>query len=327
MELFRTPIFIVPSEIKIRYESHIMMIGSCFSENMGNHLSEAKFSVDNNPFGIVYNPLSINYGLTRLMDGKEYSADELQMNHDVWFSFDHHGKFSDIDMNTCLSGINNRFKDSAQRLQKANFIFFTFGTSYVYSLKSTGQIVSNCHKIPAKEFDRKRVPLEEIVEGYLTLIRRIRKINPDVCIVFTVSPVRHWKDGAHENQLSKSLLLLATEQICDQLDKTYYFPAYELMMDDLRDYRFYDEDMFHPNSLAVSYIWNKFTGSFMEPETALLMKEVDKIVSARNHRPLNAKSSQYKTFASKMIGEIKRLQDQLQISLHEEEEYFLSILQ
>lgn len=302
------------------------MMGSCFSENIGNHLHEAKFSVDNNPFGIVYNPLSIKRGLTRLMDGNEYSADELQMNHDIWFSFDHHGKFSAMDINVCLSGINDRFRISAQRIQKANFIFFTFGTAYVYYLKSTGQVVSNCHKVQAKEFDRKRISLEEIVEEYVTLITRLRKINPDVCIIFTVSPVRHWKDGAHENQLSKSLLLLATERICSQLDRTFYFPAYELMMDDLRDYRFYDEDMVHPNSVAVGYIWDKFTGSFMEKETISLMKEVDKIVTARNHRPINAESSHYKIFANQMIGKIKQLQERFQLPLHEEEEYFRSIL-
>jgi hypothetical protein len=260
------------------------------------------------------------------MDGNEYSADELQMNHDIWFSFDHHGKFSAMDINVCLSGINDRFRISAQRIQKANFIFFTFGTAYVYYLKSTGQVVSNCHKVQAKEFDRKRISLEEIVEEYVTLITRLRKINPDVCIIFTVSPVRHWKDGAHENQLSKSLLLLATERICSQLDRTFYFPAYELMMDDLRDYRFYDEDMVHPNSVAVGYIWDKFTGSFMEKETISLMKEVDKIVTARNHRPINAESSHYKIFANQMIGKIKQLQERFQLPLHEEEEYFRSIL-
>lgn len=303
-----------------------MLMGSCFSEHIGNNLNDAKFSVDNNPFGIVYNPLSIKRGLSRLLDGVEYSTDELLMNQELWNSFDHHGKFSNIDPNACISSINNQFIISKQNISKANFLFITFGTSYVYYLKSTQQVVANCHKFPANVFDRKKVTIEEIVEEYSVLITHSRQINPAMCIVFTVSPVRHWKDGAHENQLSKSILLLAAERICDKFDRTFYFPSYELMMDDLRDYRFYDEDMVHPNHIAVNYIWQKFINCFMESKTISIMNEVEKIVSARKHRPFNTESTQYKDFAQKTLIQIRHLQQQFQLPLLEEENYFASIL-
>jgi len=326
MESFRTPISIDPSAVKIHYGSHIMLMGSCFSENIGNNLSNAKFLVDNNPFGIVYNPLSIKRGLTRLLDGHEYSSDELVLNQELWTSFDHHGRFSNMDPNACISSINHHFNDSKENISKVNFLFITFGTSYVYYLKSTGQIVTNCHKFPAEHFVRKRISVEEIVEEYSILITRLRQINPSIYIVFTVSPVRHWKDGVHENQLSKSILLLATERLCDKFDKTLYFPSYEIMMDDLRDYRFYDDDMFHPNHIAVNYIWKKFVNCFIESKTSFVMKEVENIVLARNHRPFNTESIQYKDFAKQILLKINHIQDQFQLSLHEEEKYFKSIL-
>jgi hypothetical protein len=324
MEPFRTPVSIEESKIKIHYGSNLMLMGSCFSEHIGKNLSDSKFLVDNNPFGIVYNPMSIKQGITRLLEGNEYLTGELVQNQDVWFSFDHHGKFSDVDKNNCLSAINHQFQRSAQNLVKANFLFITFGTAYVYRLLSTGKIVANCHKVSAKEFERKRVSVEEITEEYLSVITRLRQVNPSVFIVFTVSPVRHWKDGAHENQLSKSILHLATERICNSCENTFYFPSYELLMDDLRDYRFYADDMFHPGSLAIHYIWEKFTDCFMDSKTRLIMSAVEKIVSARKHRPFNPESNQYKIFANQSLEQIRQLQDQYQILLPDEEKFFSS---
>ncbi|HEX2935123.1 MAG TPA: GSCFA domain-containing protein [Bacteroidales bacterium] len=327
MELFRTQIPVASHTQKISYHSPVMFIGSCFSENIGNKVAEAKFSTDNNPFGIVYNPLSVKLVLSRLIEHKPYTTDELFNYEGVWSSFDHHSRFSDVGAATCLQKINERFEHSSQFLSKAGFLFITFGTSYVYSKKQDGNIVANCHKLPASNFDRKRLTVTEIVADYHILLEQLYRVNPHLNIIFTVSPVRHWKDGAHENQLSKAILLLAIDQIVKDFPHTSYFPSYEIIMDDLRDYRFYEEDMLHPNKVAINYIWDRFKDVFMDGDTLNLMKEVEKVVSACSHRPFNPQTVQYKTFVKQTLNKIKLLQDQYPISFSQEEAHLLSLLQ
>jgi hypothetical protein len=326
MEIFRTPVSVPMSDKKINYNSKIMLMGSCFSEYMGQHLETAKFKLDNNPFGIVYNPLSVKYQLENLMECKEYSSNDLILNEGVWKSFDHHSKVSDPDKNSCLKKINDRISASHQFLKSADFLFLTFGTAYVYYLKSTGQVVSNCHKIPAREFDRKRATVQDIVLEYEPVIKKLLEYKPGLSIVFTVSPIRHWKDGAHENQLSKSILLLAIDEICKKYHQTFYFPSYEIVMDELRDYRFYAEDMLHPNSQAVNYIWGRFKECFIASDTILLMKEVEKVVQASKHRPFNTNTDAFQSFARQFYDKIQYLKDQFNISLENEETYFKSLL-
>jgi hypothetical protein len=322
MEYFRTIVQVPVSEKKVFYNVKVMFIGSCFSEYMGNNLSEARFKVDNNPFGIVYNPLSVKRGLDRLIDPVEYTFDDLFLYDYVWYSFDHHSRFSDVDKEVCLSNINERLKLSAQHLKESEFLFITFGSSNVYFLKSTGKVVSNCHKLPAGEFTQRRISVEEIVTAYNLLLTDLWKLNPNLHIVFTVSPIRHWKDGPHENQLNKAVLLLAVEEICKAHKQTFYFPSYELMMDDLRDYRFYDEDMLHPNKTAIHYIWQRFKESFMGSDTIMLMKEVEKVVQARSHKPFNPGSEAFQAFVRQSYDKIQYLKDQYKIDLTEEENYF-----
>lgn len=326
MDLFRSPITIKSSSQKINYKSSILLMGSCFSEHIGNYLQQVKFKTDNNPFGIVYNPVSIAHGLNRLLENKEYAVSELNSKVDLWFSFDHHGRFSNTDKEVCLSFINQSYRASNENLKNSDFVFLTFGTAYAYYLKASGKIVANCHKIPEKDFIKKRLEVDEIVEHFLLVISELRKINPDVWIVFTISPVRHWKDGAHENQLSKSILFLAVERICEQVGQTFYFPAYEIMMDELRDYRFYEEDMFHPNSIATKYIWNKFVEVFMDATTISVMKEVTKINAAKNHRPFNVHSREFLNFVSGTLKKIDELQQKYDVSMPDEQGYFQSLL-
>ena len=204
MEIFRTLVPVPPSEIKVHYGTQIMFLGSCFSEYIGNKLIETKFCIDNNPFGIVFNPLSIANQLDILTKNDEYTPDKLFLHDGIWNSFDHHSRFSNADKEVCLNNINSRIKNSCSNLKSADILFLTFGTSYVYYLKATGKLVSNCHKVSEKEFERKMATVDDIVSVYKNLINKLLTINPKLHIVFTVSPVRHWKDGAHENQLSKA---------------------------------------------------------------------------------------------------------------------------
>jgi hypothetical protein len=325
MELFRTTFPITPSEKKISYQSSIMFLGSCFSEYIGAVCSDYKFCIDNNPFGIVYNPLSVKSGLLRLITNYPYTTSDLFNHQGIWGSFDHHSRFSGVDANETLSQMNSRLNTSSEFLRKTNFLFLTFGTSYVYYLKSNNQLVSNCHKFPASDFTRGRITVEQIVSEYNTLLQQLFEINPNIEIVFTLSPVRHWKDGAHDNQLSKAILLLAIDKLCTTFKQTFYFPSYELIMDDLRDYRFYEEDMLHPNKIAIDYIWGYFRDCFIDRNVYPVMKEVEKIVQAARHRPFNSKSETHQTFVRQQLDKINLLRQQYGIGFDEEEALFNSV--
>lgn len=303
-----------------------MLLGSCFTENMGNELSWYKFPSIVNPFGIVYNPISIKACFDRLLEGKKYTKEELNNDKGLFFSFDHHSKFSDTDIHKCLDKINGSFINALETLRKTSILFLTFGTAYYYTLKSNGNVVSNCHKLPQSMFDHSRLEVEDIVTAYSQLIPLLLKYNPNIHIVFTISPIRHWKDGAHENQLSKSVLLLAIEKICREFSNTSYFPAYELMLDELRDYRFYEEDMLHPNKQAIGFIWKRFMDSFIDSDTLKVMNEVDKIQLARQHRPFNSNTQAFQSFVSQQLAKIEQLSQQFSyIDFSAENNHFRSL--
>ncbi len=306
---FHTEIEIDRFPQQIDHNSPVMMLGSCFSENIGQKLEDQKFDTDINPFGILYNPASLSASLRRLMQAQPFSHAELFFDQGQWNSFMHHSRFSGIDADHVLQGINQRLISSSEFLKKARFLILTFGTSWVYRLKKDNQIVSNCHKIPAREFIRERLSVQEIVSDYKNLIRELKNFNPALNIIFTVSPVRHWKDGATENQRSKASLLLAIDEIqnCDQPNSCSYFPAYEIMMDELRDYRFYTADMLHPNDIAVEYIFNKFRDAVISEQSIALVKEILKIRQAFAHRPFNPASEEYRKFLTHNLREIDRL--------------------
>ncbi|MDP4209477.1 MAG: GSCFA domain-containing protein [Bacteroidota bacterium] len=322
MELFRTTVPVSASGKKIDYRSKLMLMGSCFSEHIGNKLSGCRFKVDNNPFGVVYNPLSVKRGLERLLNPQPYTADDLFRNGDVWNSFDHHSRFSDVDNAVCLDAINARLGESSVFLKQADFLFITFGTSFVYYLKSTGQVVANCHKVPAQEFERRRLSVNEVVDGYTVLLDALWGVNPNLFVVFTVSPIRHWKDGAHENQLSKAALLLAIDQICQKYPQAAYFPSYEIVMDELRDYRFYEDDMLHPSKAAINYIWKRFKECYMKPKIIVLMREVEQVLQASQHRPFNPDSDAFRKFAKQFYDRSRFLEEQYQIEMDDLIAYF-----
>ena len=300
------------SSIKITYHDLNMLFGSCFAENIGHKLIESKFRTDLNPFGILYNPASIALSIRRLMDHKKWENEELFFSDGLYHSFGHHSCFSDVSPEACLHKINERLIISAGNLRKTSKLFITFGTAYVFRLQETGQVVANCHKLPAKLFIRERLTVQQIVTLWEKLLTDLSGMNKELTIFFTVSPVRYWQDGVHENQLSKSILLLAVEQLNALFPgRSVYFPAYELMMDELRDYRFYAEDLCHPSNTAIQYIWERLTETWMDELTQRLMKEIDEIKKALNHKPFNQRNDAYKHFLSQLLLQIEQLNEKM----------------
>jgi hypothetical protein len=308
MSAFRTEIDLQPSSFRIDHKGKILFIGSCFTDNIGQKLRELSFKVRINPFGVVYNPLSLLNSLGILLDGEEFTDEDLEFRNELWFSWDHHSSFSNPGKEECLNRINQEIKISARHLKKAEYMLITFGTAWVYRLKKSGVIVSNCHKVPEKEFDRILISPQDIIKSWKVFLPEILRNNKNLKIIFTVSPVRHWKDGAHGNQVSKSVLLLAIDEICRMFpDNTEYFPAYEILLDDLRDYRFYTDDMLHPNTQAVNYIWSLFEKVYFDKQTLEINKELGKIIQARKHRVYNEDTDAHKKFIKKIESQINQL--------------------
>jgi hypothetical protein len=309
MRTFTTEIKIPDFPWKLDYSKGVMFLGSCFSENIGQKLTELKFPVDLNPFGVLYNPASIADSLIFLMNEQHFFESDLFQDQGLWNSFHHHGSFSDVDAETTLNKINHRITSSHQFLKNAGFLILTFGTAWVYLFKGNNQVVSNCHKVTADHFKRMRLDVNEIVETYRLLINELTAFNPNLKIILTVSPIRHWKDGAVENQVSKATLILAADQLCRDLGNSIcaYFPSYELMMDELRDYRFYAADMIHLSDVAVDYIFEKFQSTLISKESLLFSKEVLKIQKSMHHRPFHTNTPEYKKFLEANIQKIKEI--------------------
>lgn len=306
---FHTEIQIPAYSCQLDYSKRMMLLGSCFSENIGQKLLDLKFSVDMNPFGILYNPDSIANSLEILLEKKIFTVDDLFQDQGVWNSFYHHSRFSDVDQEKVLEKINERISSSHDFLKNADFLAITFGTAWVYQLKQTGQIVSNCHKISAAGFNRFRLDVEQITNRYSELIQELRQFNPDLKFIFTVSPIRHWKDGAVENQLSKATLLLAIDKLIKEFGENTccYFPSYEIMMDELRDYRFYAEDMLHISPVATDYIFGRFCNAMVSAESMEISAKVARIIRSVQHRPFNPSSSEYEKFLRANLSEIEKL--------------------
>ena len=322
-ELFRTVIDIPKPEKQISYTTKIVLAGSCFADNIGIKLKEHKFPVDHNPFGVLYNPLSIKKNLEILIQKKLFNEADIHFYNDLWFSFQHHSSFSHPDKQICLEKINTSLMKASGFLRNAGFLFITFGTAWVYERKADNSIVANCHKLPAKEFNRYLLTVEDIVQNYEQLIDRIREINSALKIVFTVSPIRHWKDGAINNQVSKSTLILAIHRLKEKYPDVEYFPAYEIFMDELRDYRFYGNDMLHPSETAVDYTWKIFSDTYIDESSKELMKEIVKINKAKSHRPMNPSTDTYRDFLKNTIKKIESLQKKHPyLNLDEELLYF-----
>jgi hypothetical protein len=325
MDKYFTQVKIDDVDWRISYKDKLMMMGSCFSENMGEKFRQLKFRVDLNPFGIIYNPFSVAKSLRRLLAEKPYTKEDLFEHQGIWVSFDHHSRFSATSEEEALSKMNLRIEQSRAFLKEAGYLFITFGTAWAYELKATGQIVSNCHKFPESDFKRFRLSAGEIVDVYRDLLSDLWIFNPNLKIVFTVSPIRHWKDGANGNQLSKAVLLLAADRLVTGFgnERCAYFPSYEIVMDDLRDYRFYAPDLLHLNPVAIDHIWDRLSRSMIAEDSLRLSKSIMKIVKAREHRPFNPDSDAYQYFLRNNLNEINELTINFPyINLEEEKSFF-----
>ena len=323
---FRTEIHIEPQSRLIDYSSPVMFIGSCFSDEIAAKMKDGFFPVLSNPAGVVYNPVSVSSALRSLISGKTYTVEDLWFHNGKWLSFAHYTDFSHHDKDSCLEKINRVACEAAGFLKTAGFLFITFGTAWIYRRADTGDPVSNCHKIPASFFHRELLSVSSVVSEWKELLRELYTGYPDLNICFTVSPVRHWKDGAHGNQISKSVLFLAIAELQKIFPDAGYFPSYELLMDDLRDYRFYARDMLHPSDSATDYIWEKFSGAFIESSAMKLCKEISEISKARRHRITSRSKSEIGSFADKMLEKIDKIESKEPlVDLSPLREYFLSV--
>lgn len=305
---FRTEVEIPKYPFSIGFDSPSLFIGSCFTENIGAIMRENKMPVLVNPFGVVYNPLSISNSLESILTNRQYEPGDIHFDKGLWYNFNFHTRFSNPNKDECLSNMNSAIGDAHLFLNKLQNLIVTFGTARVYRLKQTNSVVANCHKIPAKEFEHQLMSVDEIVNVWMVLIDKLLAQNNNLRIIFTVSPIRHWKDGAEGNQLSKATLIVAVHKLIAKYpNNAFYFPSYEIMMDDLRDYRFYDDDMLHPSSKAIEYIWSKFESTFLDKESKELLAKINRIKQAIGHRPFNPSTSEHQRFINQTIVSINEI--------------------
>lgn len=310
---FRTKIPILQSDFKIDYNSKIVSFGSCFATNMADKLNHFKFENSCNPFGIIFNPVSIEKLICRIVNQSFYTESDIFFHNERWHCYEIHSDLSNSNKEQFLENLNDLVKTSLIQLLQSSHIIITFGTSWVYRNIATNAVVANCHKVSQKEFLKGILSVETIEKSIQNTIDLIRKINPSVNFIFTVSPVRHLKDGFVENQISKAYLISAIHkvlQVPPSGEEGAYFPSYEIMMDELRDYRFYAEDMVHPNSVAIDYIWQRFSETSISEESQSIMKEVETIQKGLAHRPFNPNSESHQMFLSKLQTKIEKLQKQ-----------------
>ena len=303
---FRTEILPSSSVNRISHTSEMMLVGSCFAESIGDKLLYFKFPVLINPFGILFNPISISNAFRFISEKKLFTENDLVCYDGLWHSFFHHGSFSNANKDVCLEIINQSIVDAHQWLIKTKTIIITLGTAYVWEYKN-GLVVSNCHKIPSTDFKQYMLSPTQVQDSLQLILDTIKKVNRQVAIVFTVSPIRYMNHGVHQSQLSKATLLLAINTVQKENPDIDYFPSYELMMDDLRDYRFYAQDMIHPSAQAIDYIWDKFSESYFDNETIDLNQKIDAYQKAKAHRILNPESKS----GEKFIKHISALRNNL----------------
>ncbi|WP_435623375.1 GSCFA domain-containing protein [Flagellimonas sp.] len=292
------------------YESQSLLLGSCFSESIGDKLDYFKFNILQNPFGILFHSLAIENLLERAISQKPYTKQEVFKLGDVWSCFDAHSQMNALSRETLLNSLNQSLESTASYVKKASHIFITLGTAWTYQHKSKSNPVANCHKAPQKEFEKKLLSVEEIMGSLKNIVTLVKSINQDIQIVFTISPVRHLKDGFVENQQSKAHLIAAAHGFLasEEGPGCQYFPSYEIVMDELRDYRFYGKDMVHPNELAIDYIWQKFKSAWISEKVYDFMDEVESIQRGLSHKPFNADSKAHGKFQKNLQSKIEYLQ-------------------
>ncbi|MEO8516536.1 MAG: GSCFA domain-containing protein [Flavobacterium sp.] len=303
---FRTQIPIPKSDNQIDYNSRIVSLGSCFAENIGEKFTYFKFQNTVNPFGIIFNPVAIEKIIRKTIQKDAFAEKDIFFHNDLWHCYDVHSELSHPNKEAFLEKLNQTLEAFSQQITSATHILITLGTSWVYRNIDSNEVVANCHKVPQKQFTKELLSVETIQKSLEHLITLIASVNPNVNVVFTISPVRHIKDGFVENNVSKAHLITAIYNTVS-LSKCNYFPSYEIVMDELRDYRFYAEDMLHPNQVAIDYIWKRFSETAISEGALLIMEEVDGIQKSLQHRPFNPNSDSHQKFLENLNQKIDKL--------------------
>lgn len=325
MDPFFLSIQIDSPEERLRYPQKILLCGSCFTEHIGNHLTELKFEALQNPNGILFDPISVANSLISYLEPVIYKPENLFYLNELWQSWKHHGVFSNTDQQTSLDKINQSQQQAHTFIKKADWLIITLGSSFNYILKEENFGVANCHRAPGNWFNKKLLTVDEMLAKLDEAIHRIFEINPKIQIVFTISPVRHIRDGVIENNRSKARLIEVAYQLVSKFNRTHYFPAYELVIDVLRDYRFYDKDLVHPNYMATNYVVESFMEYYVEPESRLLGEEIRKIQISRKHRPLHPDTEAHRRFLEDQYKKTKELSEKYPLlNFKEELSYFSS---
>jgi len=307
----------------IRYTDNILLIGSCFTENISDRLAQHKFNVLANPNGILFNPLSVADSLNSYLDNKQYNGDDLFLLNELWNSWQHHTRFSNIDKEAAVAYINDAQQQAAAFIQKADVIIVTLGSAFQYYLKDSGSPVANNHRAPAQWFEKRLLTVADIVASLSNTLEKLHNANPYTQVIFTISPVRHIRDGVVDNNRSKGRLIDAVHTLCEQFDFTSYFPAYELIIDILRDYRYYDIDLVHPNYMATSFVWEKFVNACMTGETKEIMQQVQEVMTARSHRSRFPATDAHQKFLNSYAGKVRSMLDKYPyLNLKDELKYF-----
>ncbi len=316
----QTQVPLQQAEHQFDYQGQLLLLGSCFVENIGKKLDFYKFRSLQNPYGILFHPVAIENLLSKSIQSFGYTEDDIFYHNERWHCFDAHSDLSDVSKEELLRKLNDGLKDTRQQISVSTHIVITLGTAWVYRNNVSNAIVANCHKVPQKEFSKNLLSVDTIVKSLENIIGLIKSTNANAQLLFTVSPVRHLKDGFIENQQSKAHLITAIHHVLEKngtlsarLNGTGmaiegYFPSYEIMMDELRDYRFYKSDMVHPNEVAVDYIWEKFKDVWISREAFATMERVEEIQRGLKHRPFNPDSVEHQKFLNSLQGKIADVQ-------------------
>lgn len=311
---FRTELEVAKASFELTYSSNFFFIGSCFSTTISSELKERGFKyISANPFGVLFNPIAISQVLNRVIEQKEVVKEDFFENQGIFRHWEFGSQVFEKNLQTTITKLNETIFCQYQFLKKTNVVFITLGTAWVYELVDNQKIVANCHKMPASLFKKRLLKSTEIQNAIEKIVQKLLQINPSIQIVLTISPIRHIKDGMVENQRSKSILFTVVHELVDLFENISYFPSYELIMDDLRDYRFYKKDLIHPNEQAVEYIWEKFKTTYFSNVAEQHVKQVEKLVKSLKHRPLNRASEKdsllFKEKLQKQAQELKKYID------------------
>lgn len=323
---FQLPFKIEPSAIKLQHNEAMMLCGSCFTEHIGNKLSDAKMNTCINPQGILFNPMSIAKGLQSCMDATVYNPDDLFLLNDVWNHWEFHSRFSNTNKDDALTEMNTSIKVAHQFLKEADWLILTFGSSFQYFLNHSNESfqnkhagVANCHKAPGTWFEKRMLEITEMEDEWNATLQKLHAFNPRLKIIFTISPVRHYRDGLVENNLSKARLFELVHALSKKNPSSQYFPAFEIVNDVLRDYRFFEQDMVHPNVQATQFVWEQFQQVYFDAEGRDLIKLIQEIKTSLSHKPRFAATDSHQKFREQLKGRIEALKERYKYLDYERE--------